>query len=151
MGRRRTRGCRVCGFPHLFETQAQGRLWGTLQMSPTMQSMESALLPLQGSFVRQFAQEWIEAWNSHDLERILDHYDDEVVLVSPVALSVLGNGRVQGKAALRNYFRRGIEAYPHLRFDLFEVLWGMETVVVVYNNNVRNSKAAEVMQLNAAG
>jgi ketosteroid isomerase-like protein len=100
MGRRRTRGCRVCGFPHLFETQAQGRLWGTLQMSPTMQCMESALLPLQGSFVRQFAQEWIEAWNSHDLERILDHYDDEVVLVSPVALSVLGNGRVQGKAAL---------------------------------------------------
>jgi ketosteroid isomerase-like protein len=120
-------------------------------MGPTMQGMESVLLPLQGSFARQFAQEWIEAWNGHDLERILDHYDDEVVLLSPVALSVLGNGLVEGKAALRDYFRRGLEAYPNLRFDLFEVLWGIETVVVVYKNNVRNSKAAEVMQLSAAG
>lgn len=116
-----------------------------------MQGMESALLPLQGSFARRFAQEWIDAWNSHGLERILEHYDDEVVLLSPVALSVLGNERLEGKAALRNYFRRGIEKFPDLRFDLFEVLWGIETIVVVYDNNVRSSKAAEVMQFNAAG
>lgn len=116
-----------------------------------MQGMESALLPLQGSFARQFAQEWIDAWNRHDLERILEHYDDEVVLLSPVALSVLGNELVKGKAALREYFRRGLEAFPNLRFDFFDVLWGIETIVVVYENNVRNSKAAEVMQLGASG
>lgn len=116
-----------------------------------MQGMESGLLPLQGSFARQFAQEWIDAWNSHDFERILEHYDDEVVLLSPVALSVLGNERVEGKASLRNYFRRGIEKFPDLRFDLFEVLWGIETIVVVYDNNVRSSKTAEVMQFNGAG
>ena len=81
--------------------------------------MEDAILPLQASFAREFAQDWVDAWNSHDLERILTHYDDEVLLVSPVALKLLsGDGMVRGKAALREYFLRGLEAFPDLRFDL---------------------------------
>jgi hypothetical protein len=32
-----------------------------------------------------------------------------------------------------------------------DVLWGTETIVVYYNNNVRGSKTAEVMLLNPAG
>ena len=113
--------------------------------------MRGSPLPLQESFARRFAAEWIEEWNSHDLERILEHYDDDVVLVSPVAMNMFGDALVQGKAALREYFRHGLEAFPNLRFDLSDVLWGIETVVVVYTNNVRNSKAAEVMRLSAAG
>jgi ketosteroid isomerase-like protein len=115
--------------------------------------MESPSFPLQGTFARAFVQEWIEAWNSHDLERILSHYDDGVRLVSPVALSLLknGDGVVQGKAALREYFRRGLEAFPALHFDLIEVLWGVETIVLHYANKVRGNKTAEVMQLTKAG
>jgi len=114
--------------------------------------MENALLPLQPSFARKFAQDWVDAWNSHDLERILDHYDDDVILTSPVARKLLnGDGTVQGKAALRDYFLRGIQAYPNLHFDLIEVLWGTETIVLLYFNNVRGSKTAEVLLLNSAG
>jgi ketosteroid isomerase-like protein len=113
---------------------------------------EGVLLPLQGEFTREFAREWVEAWNSHDVERILEHYDDEVVLVSPVALNLLKNdGSVRGKDALRAYFRRGLDAYPDLRFDLIEVLWGLETVVLVYSNNFRGNKTAEVMHMSSAG
>jgi hypothetical protein len=114
--------------------------------------MEDAILPLQASFAREFAQDWVDAWNSHDLERILTHYDDQVLLVSPVALKLLGgDGTVRGKAALRKYFLRGLEAFPDLRFNLIEALWGTETIVVYYINNVRGSKTAEVMLLNSAG
>lgn len=115
--------------------------------------MESAALPLQIEFARQFAQNWLEAWNSHDLERILAHYEDDVVLISPVALKLLNNrdGAVQGKAALRDYFHRGLQAFPDLRFELIDVLWGVETVVVLYLNNVRGGKSAEVMQFGSAG
>jgi hypothetical protein len=114
--------------------------------------MGDAILPLQASFVRAFAQDWVDAWNSHDLERILLHYDDEVVLVSPVASKLLGgDGTVRGKSALRQYFLRGLEAFPELRFELIDALWGTETIVVYYVNNVRGSKTAEVMLLNAAG
>lgn len=140
MGRRRMRGCRA--------SFRKDSLCGP----PTYNAnMESSVLPLHEAFARQFAQEWIEAWNGHDLERVLEHYDDEVVLISPVALKVFGGELVQGKAALREYFRRGLEAFPNLRFDFFDVLWGIETIVVVYENNVRNSKAAEVMELSASG
>ena len=108
-------------------------------------------LPLQASFARAFAQEWVDAWNSHDLERILNHYDDEVLLTSPVALKLLnGDGTVRGKAALREYFLRGVQAYPDLHFDLIDALWGTETIVVYYFNNVRGSKTAEVLLLNTA-
>jgi ketosteroid isomerase-like protein len=114
--------------------------------------MEDTLLPLQASFARRFAQDWADAWNSHDIEKILTHYDDEVLLTSPVALRLLqGDGTVRGKAALRDYFHRGLEAYPDLRFDLIDTLWGTETIVVYYSNNVRGGKTAEVMLLNSAG
>jgi predicted ester cyclase len=111
-----------------------------------------AILPLEASFAREFAQDWVDAWNSHDLERILTHYDDEVLLVSPVALKLLsGDGTVRGKAALREYFLRGIQAFPDLRFNLIDALWGVETIVVYYINNVRGTKTAEVMLMNPAG
>ena len=113
--------------------------------------MEDAILPLQASFAREFAQDWVDAWNSHDLERILTHYDDQVLLVSPIALKLLGDETVRGKAALREYFLRGLAAFPDLRFNLIETLWGTETIVVYYVNNVRGSKTAEVMLLNPAG
>jgi hypothetical protein len=114
--------------------------------------LEPPVLPLQADFARAFAQEWTDAWNSHDLERILAHYAEDVVLSSPVALQRFGgDGTLRGKSALRDYFARGLAAYPDLRFDLIETLWGTETIVVGYANNHRGSKTAEVMLLNPAG
>jgi ketosteroid isomerase-like protein len=41
---------------------------------------------------QEFALEWIAAWNSHDLERILRHYTDDVEVTSPLVETVLGPG-----------------------------------------------------------
>ena len=107
---------------------------------------------MDSEFARRFATDWCDAWNAHDLERILSHYEDEALLTSPVALKLLnGDGTVRGKAALRAYFLRGLEAYPNLRFDLVDTLWGTETIVVFYINNVRGNKTAEVMQISPEG
>lgn len=113
---------------------------------------QETVFPLQPAFVSNFAREWIEAWNSHDIERILAHYDDEIVLISPIAQKLLGgDGAVRSKDALRAYFLRGLEAFPNLRFDLIDVLSGMETIVLYYSNNFRGNKTAEVMLLNNNG
>lgn len=113
--------------------------------------MDSAL-PLQPEFARAFTQDWIDAWNTHDLERILAHYADEVQLTSPIARRFGdGCGVIRGKAALGEYFRQGLQAYPTLRFDFLEVLWGLETIVVRYINNVRGGPAAEVMLFSKEG
>lgn len=49
----------------------------------------------------EFAAEWIEAWNAHDIDRILSHYADDFEMNSPVIAKRLGvtSGTLKGKAA----------------------------------------------------
>ena len=99
---------------------------------------------------RNLPSHWIAAWNAHDLEAILSHYDDSIELTSPAAAQLLGTVTIAGKAALRAYFQRGLEAYPNLRFDLQNILWGLNSVVLYYINQ-KGSHTAEFMQLSPAG
>lgn len=98
------------------------------------------------------ANHWVAAWNAHNLDSILSHYDDAIELTSPVAARLLGtpDGKVTGKANLRSYFLRGLEANPDLHFHLEEVLWGINSVVLYYTNQ-KGTRSAEFMELSAAG
>lgn len=98
------------------------------------------------------AHHWVAAWNAHDLELILTHYEDAVELTSPVAAQLLGapEGKVVGKTDLRAYFQKGLAAYPDLRFDLENVFWGVNSVVLCYANQ-RGTHSAEFMELSASG
>ena len=95
---------------------------------------------------------WAAAWNSHDLDAILAHYDEDVELTSPAAAQLLGrgDGKVVGKAGLRAYFQRGLAAYPELHFHLEDVLWGVNSVVLYYVNQ-KGTHTAEFMELSANG
>lgn len=101
---------------------------------------------------REFARHWIAAWNSHNLKAILSHYDQAVVLISPSAAKILGSadGTVRGKAALREYFSRGLELFPNLRFELSDVMSGISSVVICYKNQ-RGTKTAEFMEFAPSG
>lgn len=101
---------------------------------------------------KELALKWIEAWNSHSLDAILSHYDDDVVLTSPVAATLLNlpSGTVEGKSALRDYFKRGLEAYPSLKFELLDVMRGLRSLVICYRNQ-KGTKTAEFMELAASG
>lgn len=101
---------------------------------------------------RKFADEWIAAWNSHDLEQIMAHYADNVVLISPVAAKLLNDpsGAVKGKQALRAYFKKGLEAYPQLKFELIETMWGLSSVVLHYVNQ-KGTKSGEFVEMDSAG
>ena len=100
----------------------------------------------------KLASDWVHAWNVHDLDLIMTHYHDEVVLVSPVAAQLLNDptGTIRGKAAVRSYFEMGLEAYPDLRFELIDVLWGLGSVVLYYRNQ-RGTKTSEFMELDPSG
>ena len=82
----------------------------------------------------------------------MTHYEDTVELISAVAAKLLGttDGKVVGKANLRAYFQRGLEAYPNLQFRLEDVLWGMNSVVLYYTNQ-KGTRTAEFMELPANG
>lgn len=104
------------------------------------------------SEAKQFANKWIAAWNSHDLDAILSHYGENVVLTSPVAAKLLNDpsGIVRGKASLRKYFQRGLQAYPDLRFELQDVMFGLSSVVLCYKNQ-KGTKTAEFMEFGEDG
>jgi hypothetical protein len=90
------------------------------------------------------------AWNSHDLDAVMSHYAQEVVLTSPTAAKLLSDpsGIVTGKEAVRSYFERGLEAYPNLTFELLDVMWGVSSVVLYYVNQ-KGTKTGEFMEFDA--
>jgi predicted ester cyclase len=79
-------------------------------------------------------------------------YEVAIELTSPVAAQLLGasGGRVAGKENLRAYFQRGLQAYPDLHFRLQDVLWGVNSVVLYYTNQV-GTHSGEFMEVSAAG
>jgi hypothetical protein len=100
---------------------------------------------------RRLADEWVAAWNAHDLDAILSHYDDTIELTSPIAARLLGNdGKVVSKSNLKGYFQRALEAYPNLHFELNDVLWGLHSVVLYYTNQ-NGIRVAEFMEISRRG
>ena len=101
---------------------------------------------------RHFAADWIAAWNTHNLDRILTHYAPDVQLISPAAVKLLNDpsGTVRGLDDLRDYFAKGLAFFPGLHFELIEVLSGLNTVVLYYRNQ-RGTHTAEFMELNSEG
>jgi hypothetical protein len=98
------------------------------------------------------ARRWIEAWNAHDLDRIMTHYGEEIAFTSPFIVKLLGSpvGTVHGRAALRSYFAKGLAAYPALHFELLGVAAGVDSVVLHYRS-VNGLQAFEVMELHRDG
>jgi ketosteroid isomerase-like protein len=117
-----------------------------------MQSRDPNGDALTKAFVEAFAQDWVAAWNAHDLDRIMEHYAADVELVSPVAARLLGDaaGRVRGKDALRAYFKKGLAVYPDLHFELVDVMWGIHSVVLYYTNQ-SGTKSGEYMEFDPTG
>lgn len=97
-----------------------------------------------------FANDWIAAWNAHDLDRVLSHYRDDVFFVSPFAIAHAGaqDGVVRGLPGLRRYFKRALDAYPELHFELIAALAGVASVALHYRS-IEGREAIEVMELDA--
>jgi hypothetical protein len=59
-------------------------------------------------------RDWIDAWNAHDVERVLGHYAENVVLVAEGVRTRLGraDGTARGKDELRDHFRLGLARDP---------------------------------------
>jgi ketosteroid isomerase-like protein len=84
----------------------------------------------------RFVATWMEAWNRHDLEAILDHYTDDVEYYSPfIAQLADPSGRLVGKEALRSYVAAALERFPDLHFDRpLHVAAGAGSVSFVYRS-----------------
>lgn len=85
-------------------------------------------------FSERFASDWIESWNSHDLDRILSHYSDRFVMSSPFIVQIAGepSGTLTGKDAVRAYWAKALQLIPDLRFELLSTLIGVNSIALYY-------------------
>ena len=80
------------------------------------------------------AKDWIMAWNSGNLTKILEHYRDDVILFSAAAKSRwnAAGGKLIGKGAVENHFRKAFEEVPGMRLEFVKLLTGTEGVMLIY-------------------
>ena len=96
--------------------------------------------------------EWIAAWNSHDLERVLALYADDSEMTSDriPSLGFDASGTLRGKHRLREYWSLALQRLPNLHFDLIEIYVSPDSLVVFYANE-RGQKICEYLRVDADG
>jgi SnoaL-like domain len=89
---------------------------------------------LNDDFYEKFASEWIEAWNSHDIESILSHYEEDFEFSSPILakLNPASGGRLTGKEGARAYWSKALTILPDLYFEPVTLLKGVGSMVIYY-------------------
>ena len=87
-------------------------------------------------WAKAFANDWIDAWNAADMDRILSHYSDDFAMTSPLIEERTGNpsATVKGKQAVRAYWEPSLRAEPPLRFELVDLLVGIDSITLYYRN-----------------
>lgn len=99
----------------------------------------------------KFAEEWIASWNSHDLDRILDHYEDDFEITSPLIREIANEplGMLKGKAAVREYWSKALEINPAHHVELRHVYIGVNSITIVYSGT--RGMSAEVLMFAPSG
>ena len=92
---------------------------------------------INNQFYEDFAADWIAAWNSHDIERILSHYDSAFEFSSPTLAQFIpeSGGKLKGIAAARSYWDKGLALLPELRFEPITLLKGVDSCVIYYKGH----------------
>jgi len=99
-----------------------------------------------------FVTDWLNAWNSHDVDRITAHYHEDVEYHSPfVARLADGASHLQGKAAVRDYVEAALARFPDVELGpIISVAPGAGSVAAVYRS-VENLLAVETLVLDESG
>jgi hypothetical protein len=98
------------------------------------------------------AHSWFEAFNAHNLEKLLSLYDDEAEHYSP-KLKIRQpetNGLVTGKDALRNWWQDAFDRLPSLHYKVTSLTSNSERVFMEYIRIVEgeeNMLIAEVLEI----
>ena len=101
---------------------------------------------------QKFAQTWVNVWNSHNLEDILSHYADDIEITTPMIAMATGGreSSLKGKKAVCEYWRKALDKFPDLHFDLIHSTAGVDSVALFYKS-IMDKHAVEVMFFNEDG
>lgn len=102
-------------------------------------------------FTKKFTREWVEAWNSHDLDKIMTHYAEDFEMNSPVIKQIMNEptGILKGKKEIRAYWGKALQMNPTLHFEVIKSYSGANSVVIHYKGH--RGLSAEVFIFNEEG
>ncbi|MBA2402340.1 MAG: nuclear transport factor 2 family protein [Bradyrhizobium sp.] len=108
--------------------------------------------PHDAARLASLGREWIAAWNSHDLERVLAMYAEDSEMTSDriPALGFDASGTLRGKDRLRAYWGMALQRLPDLHFELIDIYVSPDSVVVFYQND-RGARICEYLRVDAEG
>ena len=72
---------------------------------------------------QQFFDRRIDAWRSHDVDLLMRAHAEDCVLESPLA------GKVTGRTAIENFYRKFVTSFPDLTIDNPELIVDGDRVV----------------------
>lgn len=101
---------------------------------------------------KQIALKWFEAFNEHDLEKLLSLYDDNAQHYSPKLKIRLPEtqGLIKGKQALREWWKDAFDRLPSLQYEVIKLTADDEQVFMEYIRHVdgeENLSVGEVLQI----
>lgn len=96
--------------------------------------------------LKHIANLWFQAFNEHNLENLLDLYDDSAEHYSP-KLKIREpetNGLIKGKDALRNWWKDCFERLPTLKYQVNKLTADSEQVFMEYTRKVEGEEDMEI-------
>ena len=102
--------------------------------------------------IKNIAKLWFEAFNEHNLENLLHLYDDNAKHFSP-KLKICEpqtKGLIQGKDALRKWWKDCFERLPSLRYEVEKLTADSDQVFMEYSRKVEGEedmKIDEVLEI----
>ena len=98
------------------------------------------------------AHTWFEAFNSHNLEKLLSLYDDDAEHFSP-KLKIKHpetNGLIKGKLQLHTWWQEAFTNLPTLHYKVTSLTANSDRVFMEYSRTVENQEqmlVAEVLEI----
>lgn len=98
---------------------------------------------------KQIAIQWFDAFNKHDLEALLSlyaenakHYSPKLKIHQPET-----NGLIEGKEALRNWWRDAFTRLPELHYEVIRIMNEDDQIFMEYNRQVPGEDEMRVGEL----
>lgn len=101
---------------------------------------------------KQIAIKWFEAFNEHDLEKLLSLYDNNAQHYSPKLKIRMPEtaGLIKGKLALRAWWQDAFDRLPSLKYEVIKLTADDDQVFMEYIRHVNEEvdlSVGEVLQI----
>lgn len=103
---------------------------------------------------KQVANKWIDAFNKHDLEKLLTLYSPDAVHHSPKLQlrQPETGGKIRGREAMRSWWADAFERLPTLSYELVNLVTDEHQVFMEYKRTVAGEPdmmVAEILEIEA--